>query len=82
LYGANPGEIISILNQLPDEVETVLVIGHNPGLDDFLEIVCDECGHMATASVAYIKYPLESWAELREYSRGELVQLWEPREAK
>jgi phosphohistidine phosphatase len=80
LYQASPETIISILNQLPDGVETAMVIGHNPGMDDFLEIVCDECGHMPTACVAYIKYPLEGWADLREYSKGELVQLWKPRE--
>jgi phosphohistidine phosphatase len=80
LYQAGPEMIISILNQLPDAVESAMVIGHNPGLDDFLEIVCDECGHMPTASVAYIQYPLEHWLDLREYSKGELTQLWKPRE--
>jgi phosphohistidine phosphatase len=80
LYQAGPETIISVLNQLPDDVETAMVIAHNPGLDEFLEIVCDECGHMPTGCVAYIKYSLERWADLREYSRGELVQLWTPRE--
>ena len=80
LYQAGPETIISVLNQLPDRVGTALVIGHNPGLDEFLEIVCDECGHMPTACVAYIKYHLEHWMDLREYSKGELVQLWKPRE--
>jgi len=80
LYNAGPGEIVSLLNQLPDDFQTVLVVGHNPSLDEFLEIVCDECGHMPTACVAYIKYPLDHWADLREYSKGELLQLWNPRE--
>jgi phosphohistidine phosphatase len=80
LYQASPETIISILNKLPDNVDTAMVIAHNPGLDDFLELVCDECGHMPTACVAYIKYPLQHWADLREYSKGELLQLWKPRE--
>jgi phosphohistidine phosphatase len=79
LYQASTETIISVLNRLPDEVNTAMVIAHNPGLDEFLEIVCDECGHMPTGCVAHIKYPLEHWADLREYSRCELVQLWKPR---
>jgi phosphohistidine phosphatase len=80
LYQASPETIISILNRLPDGVETAMVIAHNPGLDNFLELVCDECGHMPTACVAHIKYSIERWMDLREYSKGELLQLWNPRE--
>lgn len=80
LYQASPETIISVLNRLPDGVETAMIIAHNPGMDDFLEIVCDECGHMPTACVAYIKYSFERWSDLREFSKGELVQLWKPRE--
>ena len=80
LYQAGPEMIISILNKLPESIDTAMVIGHNPGMDDFLEMVCDECGHMPTASVAYIKYPIERWLDLRTETMGELVYLWEPRE--
>lgn len=80
LYQAGPETIISILNRLPEKVDSAMVIGHNPGMDDFLELVCDECGHMPTACVAYIKYPIEGWLDLRTETLGELVHLWEPRE--
>ena len=80
LYQAGPETIISILNQLPEKVDTAMVIGHNPGMDDFLELVCDECGHMSTASVAHIKYSIEHWLDLRTETLGELLHLWEPRE--
>ena len=80
LYQAGPETIISILNKLPEKVETAMVIGHNPGMDGFLELVCDECGHMSTASVAHIKYSIEHWLDLRTETLGELLHLWEPRE--
>jgi phosphohistidine phosphatase len=80
LYNADPETIISILNQLPEKVDTAMVIGHNPGLDYFLELVCDECGHMSTASVAYIKYSVERWLDLRTETMGELLHFWKPRE--
>jgi len=80
LYHGGIEAIISILNRLPENVTTAMVIGHNPGMDNFLELVCDECDHMPTACVAYIRYPLEHWSDLRAYAKGELLQLWKPRE--
>ena len=80
LYTADPETIISILNRLPEKVDTAMVIGHNPGLDYFLELVCDECGHMSTASVAHIKYSVEEWLDLRAETTGELLHFWKPRE--
>lgn len=32
LYEASPGEIIALLNETSDDVTSVLVIGHNPGM--------------------------------------------------
>jgi phosphohistidine phosphatase len=78
LYQAGPETIIEILKQLPETVDAVIVIAHNPGLDEFLEIVCDECGHMPTACIAHIQYPIERWIDLRESTRGEIVHFWKP----
>ncbi|MEU6896085.1 histidine phosphatase family protein [Streptomyces sp. NPDC046557] len=32
LYDASPGELIALLNETPDDVADLLVIGHNPGM--------------------------------------------------
>ena len=80
LYQAGPETIFALLRQLPDAVDTPLVIAHNPGLDDFLEMICDEYEHMPTACVAHIRFPVERWADLREGVRGELVHFWKARE--
>jgi phosphohistidine phosphatase len=80
LYHAVPEMIIAHLMQLPDSVDSAMVIAHNPGLDDFLDTVCDEHEHMSTACVAYIEFSVDRWAELRVATRGKLVHLWKPRE--
>ena len=80
LYHAGPETILIRLMQLPDNVDSAMVIAHNPGLDDFLDVVCDAPEHMPTASVAYIQFPIERWAELHVVKRGELIHLWKPRE--
>ena len=80
LYLAGPEMIVAHLTRLPDTVDTAMVIAHNPGLDDFLEMVCDEQEHMSTASVAYIQFPIECWVDLRAATRGKLLHLWKPRD--
>ena len=34
LYGADAGHLLARLGELPDEIGSVLVIGHNPGMQD------------------------------------------------
>ena len=80
LYHADPEAIVSVINQLPDDVLTAMVIAHNPGLDEFLELMCDEYEHMTTACVADINFPIERWIDLRSVTRGELIHFWRPRE--
>ena len=80
LYQAGPEMIIALLKQLPESVGAVMVIAHNPGLDDFLEIVCDECGHMPTACIAHIEYHIERWSDLHPATKGGVVHFWVPRE--
>ena len=80
LYGADIEMYIAILNRLDHGVTTAMIVGHNPEMDYFLEVVCDEYEHMPTASIAVIKLFIEDWTDLKEISPGELINLWKPRE--
>lgn len=80
LYHGTPEIISKLLSQLPEEVGTAVVIGHNPGLDDFLEIICGASEHMPTAGVAYIRFALDRWIDMNEDTPGELLQIWRPKE--
>ncbi|MCS0603166.1 histidine phosphatase family protein [Streptomyces sp. LP11] len=39
VYEASPGELIALLNETPDDVRTVILIGHNPGVHGLAEIL-------------------------------------------
>ncbi len=80
LYHAGPETIVTVLNQLSDDTGSAMIIAHNPGLDEFLELMCDEYEHMTTACVASINFPIEHWIDLRPASRGKLLHFWKPRE--
>ncbi|MFI9240993.1 SixA phosphatase family protein [Streptomyces sp. NPDC053086] len=39
VYEASPGELIAVLNELPDDVRSVIMIGHNPGVHGLADIL-------------------------------------------
>lgn len=79
LYGTDIESYIAILNRLENDIDTAMIVGHNPEMDYFLEIICDEYEHMPTASIAIIKLLIQDWSELNEITLGELLNFWRPR---
>ncbi|WP_432171796.1 SixA phosphatase family protein [Streptomyces sp. 1222.5] len=39
VYEASPGELIAVLNEIPDDVHNVIMIGHNPGIHGLADIL-------------------------------------------
>ena len=39
VYEASPGELIALLNETPDDVHQVLLVGHNPGIQGLAEVL-------------------------------------------
>lgn len=80
LYMAEAPAYIEALRSLPDDPAAVMVVGHNPGLEELLAVLTGGVEHLATGSLALVALPLEHWSELSETTRGELDGLWKPKE--
>jgi phosphohistidine phosphatase len=74
LYSASPETVLDLLRQLPDEVGTVVVVGHNPTMGIVAQLLDDGSGDAAagqemtrgdypTCSIALFSHE-GSWAEL------------------
>ena len=64
IYLASAATLLDVVHDLPAEAERVLMVGHNPGLEDFvLMMVADEPHPLRDAVEA--KYPTASLAELQ-----------------
>ena len=42
LYEASPGELIAVLNETPDDAHSVVLIGHNPGIQGLADILAGQ----------------------------------------
>ena len=69
--------------RLPQEAaDTVMVLGHCPGVEDLVEALTDQWVSMPTATIARLTYNHDSWAELERKHREhfQLEDLWLPKE--
>lgn len=82
LYLAEPSAYLSTLQTISDKFERVLVVGHNPGLEGLLQILSGKVESLPTASLAHLILPIEHWTDLKEDTRGELVERVKPRDLK
>jgi len=80
LYHGTFAEYVEALASIPDEQEVVMVIGHNPDLQDVLEMLSGQTEPMPTGTIAHLELAIGRWSELRDDSEAELLHLWRPRE--
>lgn len=62
LYGASDRQLRDVLRTLPDATRTVLVIGHNPGLEDLVDMLTGVQRPLKTSSIAVLSSRF-GWAE-------------------
>jgi phosphohistidine phosphatase len=77
-YHAGPGNYLEVLAGLSDEYERVMVVGHNPGMEELVEQLTDQMEVMVTAAIAVVHLPINQWHELDDDTEGKLVEMWRP----
>ncbi|MFJ7197315.1 MULTISPECIES: SixA phosphatase family protein [unclassified Streptomyces] len=86
LYEASLGELIALINETPDDVHDLLVIGHNPGMHAVADALSESAegdaltrmtrGGFPTAAFAVVEFT-GSWKGV-EHGVGRLVEYWTP----
>ena len=79
-YHAWPSDYVDALRNLSDDIESAMIVGHNPGMELLLEELTGESERFPTAALAVIHLPIAYWSQLNDETEGELVRLWLPRE--
>jgi len=81
LYGASPADIVKVLRTVEEtNAATVMIVGHNPGLEELVTRLTRERQDLPTAALAQIALPVDQWRELTLSRRGSLIGLWRPKE--
>ena len=80
LFHCPPSEFALTLRQVDAAVTTVLLIGHNPGLEEFLSQLTGHPETLPTAALARLEVDLSDWSQFSETTHARLVDLWRPKE--
>lgn len=65
LYLAPPSRILAALRRLPDEIDRLLVIGHNPGMEHLAARLAGPGSKSKPSRLLETKFPTAALAELR-----------------
>jgi phosphohistidine phosphatase len=81
LYHASAAAILAVLrSSVAPGAGTVMIVGHNPGLEELIAKLTGEREDFPTAALARIELPIERWADVKSATRGTLIGLWRPKE--
>ena len=79
LYDAGASELLDVVQEAEDFQETILLVGHNPGISEFLRVLLDrDYDSMPPASVAVINFDVPEWVDVVAGS-GELEWFMKPK---
>ena len=78
-YHAGLGSYLAVLQNLSDDNQRVMIVGHNPGLEALVTHLTGRMETMPTAALAHVALPIEQWTEVDYETQGELLDLWRPK---
>lgn len=80
LYSSGVADYIECIRGCPDSERRILLVGHNPTVEELIESLTGEDEQMPTAGLAQISLSIDAWADLGSNGNGVLINLWRPRE--
>ena len=81
IYEASVARLFEIISQIDDEANQVMLVGHNPGLEELLAALTGEGRSFPTAALACVELSIEKWNKVRA-GGGQLEWLAKPKELK
>jgi phosphohistidine phosphatase len=79
IYEASPQTLHHIVKELDGKIPSVLIIGHNPGIESFIRLLTNRVEAMPTCSFAHIVCRENLWSDVRP-GDCDLVEIIRPKE--
>lgn len=79
IYEASPQALRQVVSETPDSVNSLMIIGHNPGMEGFVRFLTGELLPIPTAALSIIDLDIEKWADLTA-NCGRLIRMIKPKD--
>jgi phosphohistidine phosphatase len=80
LYMGEPENYMKVLTDIKEKYNSVLIVGHNPGLEAYLQIIDGEIEALPTAGLGYLMLAVDEWEDITLETMGDLVGFWKPKD--
>ena len=79
IYEATVDRLVEVISEVENDRKSILLVGHNPGMEELLHALTDQEQRMPTAALAKIKLKLSKWSDI-EGMKGTLEWVVRPKE--
>jgi len=79
IYEASVSQLLELIAQVDNDRENVLLVGHNPGMEELLNLLTGEQVRVTTANLAKITIQATTWSESL-VNKGTLDWIIRPKE--
>jgi phosphohistidine phosphatase len=79
-YLADPETYIELARETDESVSTLLLVGHNPDIEELINELSVKEERMPTAALAVFRLPIDNWTELNLGDEYKLAGVWRPKE--
>lgn len=77
IYDASAGQLLAIVEEVDDETERLMLIGHNPGFERLASRLVGEAMAISAGALLEIHLPVDQWQEVGSVA-GRLVRFIRP----
>jgi phosphohistidine phosphatase len=79
IYEAPVTRLVEIISEVENDRKVILLVGHNPGMEELIHTLTGEERQVSTASLAKIKLKVSKWSEVGN-ANGTLEWIVRPKE--
>jgi phosphohistidine phosphatase len=79
IYEASPIALRQVVSEIDDRHGTAMLVGHNPGMEGFVQYLTGRIEPMPTAAIAVIELDISRWRDVSSDS-GRLLRVFRPKE--
>jgi phosphohistidine phosphatase len=66
IYEASTARLLAVMGEIADGIDSVMIVGHNPGMESLIWYLTGKMEPMPTAALAVIELNVDRWSDVSE----------------
>lgn len=79
IYNATAGELLGIIQEVAVDVQSLMLVGHNPGFEELASLLAGKPIAMSAGALVEIELPIDEWSQVGE-NRGRAIRFINPKD--